>query len=777
MTTQSNLLVKYLRLKLGVQALSNSIQTRLQPWRNALWALGIISALAFLTWCAWYLFPIRTFARSNMKEFVENYFLAAGAAIFGLPAISFSLQSLVIQNTAENRSAGLYETEGRDRVPTLLFAFVASISLSFFFISTQIHDASLLIRKAALVGSFPVIACALWALFGLYRHTFHRMSPTKVIERTKGTIIYDLKWLAGMVRENAIVISGDQKSSGLDAQMMQGVIYSHEVLQKTYKDIGLRIEFLFDYHDKLAASQEHYAARQVLDAVREIIIAYINVRSSSSLRLPLGAANEQEEFLRTTLEDLVSRGKAYIGNGNDRGVTHVIGIFRDIVVASATMKFYPDSLGDNPVFTQCRSYLGQIVDEAMAKGAIEALYQVAKAYSKMGETALKSKLSIEFYTIEKEVRKVGHHGARKDMHPVWSASLHALTTWIRNLLSFAEVDEEHLAIALDGWADLVVLGEQHGMQDPVITGTPLSAPLNILQIYLAQVFKQWQQAEGQEKKKLETSMLGVIEKYKDKIRKLADSLRKADAQVVQEASRVTIYICKILFELSDQAATDFEKREPQELLFKFLHIPAAFIYKAGKNAERGLDALVDTIVRIGLMAYAKGHYDLAKKALELVSRTACSAAEEKVCSYGSIHAPCIMEKACYFGILALRDGKSDLLGLMKEQIQIFQNTLALHQEQMLNALSFDHAKTIAADVMSSHVMGIRGEKQKVRSAYELIVPGHEEAQRNFLPMIEVIDVDKFTLEIWGVVDGASEIGRQPPPPPGGDAAAVEADAC
>lgn len=750
--------------KLRVQAFFTvNFYQFIYPRRRILLSLVLLVLITLLTACAWKLLPPAFFVRGDG---VSSYFIGLGAAVFGLLAIGFSLQSLVIQNTAENRSAGLYEIEGKDWVPTAIFIFLSLLSLGFFFLSAWANGVDAANRKICIVASMPAIAFVLWSLYILYRHTFHRMSPTKVIERVEIGIRKDLKWMAKIAGQNAIVIEWKAKDPSVNQHVAAGAMFSR--MKPRLEHASQRIEFLFDYHDKLVAAQEHYAAREVLDAVRRIILEYLAARSTSSLRHPLGffgaSTSDSQDFLINTLEDLVTRGKGYIHESNDRGITYVIGVFQDIIVASAGMKFYPERQDDNPVFTQCRAYFDQIADAAMTESAIEALYQSVKAYAQMGQTALQFNLSIEFHTIVRKLQAIGDFaGRRKQMEPIWSACIHTVSKWIGTILSKIYVDELQFSLALEAWIGIAVAGLQNGMRDPAITGSPLVMPLLSLQLYVDQVFAKWKSEQGKEKKRLESMLLRIIEQYKDKLYTLAQSIKTTKGQLVEETSRLITNLCKILFEFMASAPTEYDKRKPKELIYRLLNIPANFIYHAGKSeVHGGFESLVDTIVRIGIMAYKQGDEDTAKKSVELVTRIAASAAEEKVCSYGSIHAPRIMVKACYFGILALKDGKAELLQYTKQQIKTFESALALHQEEMLNALSYDHALKRAEQVMGDHVRAIRDEKQKVHDHWELIVPGND-AERAFLPMVEVIDIDKFTLEQWGFVDGSSEIGRENPP--------------
>ncbi len=169
----------FLKWKLRVQAFFTvNFYRFIHPYRRVLLSIVILLLLALFTGWAWEMLPPAFFVRG---ETATGYFIGLGAAVFGLLAIGFSLQSLVIQNTAENRSAGLYEIEGKDRVPTAIFVFLSLVSIGFFFLAIWSNGVAMFPRKIAVVGSMPTLALVLWALYILYRHTFFRMSPIRGI--------------------------------------------------------------------------------------------------------------------------------------------------------------------------------------------------------------------------------------------------------------------------------------------------------------------------------------------------------------------------------------------------------------------------------------------------------------------------------------------------------------------------------------------------------------------------------------------------------------------
>jgi len=243
-------------------------------------------------------------------------------------------------------------------------------------------------------------------------------------------------------------------------------------------------------------------------------------------------------------------------------------------------------------------------------------------------------------------------------------------------------------------------------------------------------------------------LLRIITQFKDKLYELTKALKKSQGQIVNEICGLIVEISDILFEIIAHAETDHEKKDPKDLLYSLINMPPHFIQHAGKSERDGdFEPIVDSVVQIGLMAYQRGDKEIPKQAVEIVTRIANNAASETICTYGNIHGPRIMEKACYFGILALKDSKKELLEFTKAQLKAFESTMGLYQEQMLRASNQADATKNAAEDMSHQVMQIRDAKRKVDSHIRLIRRGRH-AQRMFLPMIEIIDVDRFTKNVW-----------------------------
>ncbi len=363
-------------------------------------------------------------------RFLQNdgvtFFTAVGAMLGGILAIVFSLSTFLIQNAAQYMSSGFYNTIAKDRVQDFIFWIIAIFTFIFFvlaiiFTSSPVLNSSFL--DIITYFSIVVIGIVLWLLFVSFKRIYVRIRPISslvIIKKDVTQYLDNLKKVAQKM--SAVIKEYSEPSAKLSTEMALAVSFQN--FRPHFDFINSRIDYLFDYHDKLLSYQEKRMARLTLTTVSHILKHYFQLRSDSSVILPsseffMVGVSDSQGFLTPSLEHLVAEGNNYMKNSDDVGISHVISILSDLTISACNIKYTSHAETENPIFAQCRGYLDQLMESAMKHDSMEALFQGTKAYSQIGNVAIENKLSYELSAIFEVLNKIVYYALLKGYDVVW----------------------------------------------------------------------------------------------------------------------------------------------------------------------------------------------------------------------------------------------------------------------------------------------------------------------------------------------------------------------
>ncbi|MDD5041967.1 MAG: hypothetical protein PHX87_02675 [Candidatus Peribacteraceae bacterium] len=682
-----------------------------------------------------------------------TFFVSGGAATGTILAIAFSLQTIVIQNAAERRSAGLYDEIRKDKTPLAICAFLSLITLSFFgmAIAAPTHPTS--IASMLKVGT-ALMGVVLWVLYFFYRHTFNELDPVRALVRIEKSLVASLKELEVIAHDATIVLKWQSRKDGTSKELAEAAAYGR--MKPRFREINKRLGFLYDYHDKLLASQEKRSAKFILESIKRVLQQYIMLRSGSSLRIPISlwgtTESDSQDFLAPNLEELMAKGKAYIKADDDVGANTVAFIFRDLALTAGDVKYVNERGGDNPITTQCRGYFDELLKFALAQMNREVIFQGAAAYGQLSMHALDRGQDIEFDSINRSLFTIGLKSVTNhEFDIVWGR---VVAIYAQLAMKLAKEGssfglEMRLKSVIEHWEPLLMLvsamlSKRFGRGGLTLETDYLCNPL----IFLAGTFNELDAAMRQAtdprvKEDLQEKIMILADQIYFLFRELSEHLKSANSLFVKTIADISGRLGCYLLQLSTEVDWQGEKAELLKRATGYVYLPHRFVRYAEKfEHDLTLDALVNAATVMGIVALEKGEREIAKHALDTVSYIATEVAKGEKGSFYDFESTRIMARAGYIGLLAHKMGDKELVEEFKKKLSEFEETWTKKFGEVVGRLD-------SSERVEHAMWALRDKKGEYKHPYDISwILEEGKPETKLLELVDIIDIDRFCLDVW-----------------------------
>lgn len=725
--------------------------------RSRLFFLGIVLYTGILLLAS---FLITDFLNAdNLQQNIPVFLVSAGAMLGGILAIIFSFGALLMQNAAGSSSAGFYNIVGRDHVQHLIYWVLTLVIIYCFGLSIILGQPAMINKHLflcvlAVSLAFFLIGFSFFLLYVIFWRAFKRINPLTNVDLIQKEAFEYISKVSKVAKELAdLSLKQPELPEGYDKNKALAV--SYQFVRPQIAAIGTRLNYLFDFHDKLSLNKEQEFAKQVLNSAYNILIEYMRQRSNSSIILPdndifFSGVSDSQDFLAPQLENLLNRGKVYIREDNDNGATHVIRIMCNLVLLSAEMKYVTKHHDNNPILSQCRGYLDQLTNFAVGQTAFEATFQCAGAYLKICPVVCSKQMGVEIRTITNTMSNLCISSLVSNQDVVWGRGMDVCVELLRGLIRHFTYD---LKIQMECFFDLMINVILISNKSQVIKG-PLMGISNqikldgFFRVVLEESGKVLNDLDDREKKDGAIHRLQVIaETYRSFLRKLSEKINAADTLLMQ-----TIYDsiadmgCMLLY-ASTKTEDDTDKQELLKQVGWFVHQPVWFLYQADKVcAGTAFDALVDASTKIGLYAIEINEVKIAKDAIDAITQIALDMFEKEggecICGFTP---PRTMEKACYIGIYAHKTKNNLILEQLKKKLDKFQEKY--EKETISKMPTGKEIMGPRKDQICHDLLRLRDDIEESRSdGLSRRIMDH--ASDRLLNKIELIDLDRFVFELW-----------------------------
>ena len=688
------------------------------------------------------------------KSDAITFFTAVAAMIGGILAIIFSLSILLMGNAAERIPVGFYEIAAKDRFHGLIFFSISICSLTIFIFALLFGKLGLGFSVISLQAVLFLVGGVFYLTFFFYQRVRSRLNPENVLKIASDQALKKLESTHKHAREMAEVLIRQPK---LDKTVTkeQALATSFQYLQPEFAYINNRLNYLFDYHGKLVASNERSSALGVLQTITQILQKYFQTRKDSSLVLPAGfilaTTSDSREFLTPPLERLVAVGENYMRDNDNEGITKVISIFVQICQSASQINYLTKHKAESPIMEQCMGYLDHLLKSAIKFNYQEALFQGAVAYSQITPIITKQNLHHKFLSIYEMLDKTAISALANRFNVVLGEVINTYTIIISQLISSRYFNlKMELKILLEHLRDIIfyayVSMSAGILESSFVTQTNLVLPFNTLSSLIFQAAKAATDAKTQdEQKDWKQVFFTSIEELRATFRYLSEKMKTTNHILINTFGDIISDISCLLLNLTQNNKWKEDKTELTKQVGWYLYQTEWFIYKAEKIKDNhAFDSLVEAAAKIGIRALQRDQDETAKDAIKIISNFANKMlVKEEGNAYGFTE-PRIMERACFIGILALKLGKKEIINELKKYIKPFEK--AYNKKWFSN---IPKGVKISSPTKGQLMIEVYGLIQEIRNRYGHL-PVMNRSNEIMAQLVNEKDVNKFIFAVWRV---------------------------
>jgi len=688
------------------------------------------------------------------KSDAITFFTAVAAMIGGILAIIFSLSILLMGNAAERIPVGFYETVAKDRFHDLIFFLISACSLTIFTLALLFGKLDPDLSVRSFQATLILIGLVFYLTFVFYQRVRSRLNPVNVMKIASKQALLKLEFIHKLAKEITEVLISQPK---LDKTITkeEALAISFQYLQPAFAYINNRLNYLFDYHNKLITSNERSSALKVLQIITQILQKYFQTRKDSSLILPTGfllaITSDSREFLTPSLERLVAVGENYMRDNDNEGVTRVIYIFVQLCQSASQINYLTEHKVENPIMRQCREYLDQLLQSAIKFKYQEALFQGAVVYPQITPIIIKQNLHLEFISIYEMLDKIAISALANGFNVVFGEVINSYRIIISQLISSKYFNlKMELKSLLEHLRKNIFYGylsiSVGTLESSFFTQTNLALPFETLSSLIFQTAKDATETKTEDEKKDWKQVFFVtVKELRATLRYLSEKMKTANHFLINTFGDVIANIGCLLLDLTQNDQWKEDKEELTNQVGWYLHQTEWFTYEVENiKDDNAFDSLVEAAAKIGIRALKRDQDEIAKDAIKVISNFANKMLINKGVSAYGFTEPRIMKRACFIGILALKLGKKEIVEELKKYIKLFE------EEYIKKWFSnIPDGIKLSYPTKNQLMMEVHELIREIRNRYGRLTI-LDRSSEIMTQLVNEEDVNKFILEVWKV---------------------------
>lgn len=712
-------------------------------------------------------------------DLLSNYLVVVGAMTGGTIAIVFTISIFLLQSTTDLFASQYLEEYVHDWKEkfvyfvvtlTTIFLLGASLFVGSFAKSSPSFLTQPIFHAAVLLSLF-LIGLAFALIDWQYKVVREKLNPFVAISFLEKKGVGLIKRVQYQAAKAATVFQAKDKT--LTNEMALAQAY-HLLSPSFISNLDRQLETLVEISMKVADKQEVGTTRRGFAAIQYILTAFIQARESSSVAIPAGflflaVVSDSQDFFAKNFERLNKAGEKFIKEGKEESATDILDVY-DALAKKATPVQYINRTGESPILEQITGYLEGYVEHGQLAKNLEVVFQGSRILGGIAVVATEKGFQAMLLGLQKKLLSIAVYGfTEKQMLVVDNCVVAYLRIIEVAFIGKRTVASRQYDTALKNLG--IISGYASSLQKSGYIPNDIMSSINLrkgfdelrpLIVRIAQHY--FTLTEDREKHSYRNELVDFFKEIYRSLRSLSETIKECGNSLVDSVGLLLTEMNSVIIQLMQDAEFDDVKSELAERLRWNVHLPSFFISHAEKvdGSSHPFNSLTDSTAKTGIWAATKlKDKELVCDSISALSSITDSCLNKIKNSYG-YDEPRVLQKACYLGILALKNGWDEVFTEVGLKIYDFEpKYFAKYLTNLPPGIDPENHNVMGLpqkDQLYIELLQWRDEFETERLNGTLRI--RDDAEAMMYELIKPIDIDRFIFEVWRTFPAGSEIEKE-----------------
>ncbi len=384
----------------------------------------------------------------NITGFYSTLFIAIGASIIGVIAITFALSVFSVQQASERFTPSIIGKFSKDKTSRNIFWSIASISFVFF-IFALIPLEHLVFYEVLL--SFALVFVIFILLRKQYAHIVNIINPNYQLAFHHNTAITLLnkidKWLDLNIKIGAIkpgstdMKSSDEQQRKNDKYKQRDQLRAGLILRSLYlfNPVEKSLEQIYSLISTYIPRKDHEVLNGGFDCIYSVVFKYLEIKSGTFLPPSIIRAYDfsSDSFLNNVFEKLASFQRVATKERNLELTKLIINCYTKVAIKCTEIRYLAPNYNEYTHAILAVYYMQQSIEDSINAGLLDIGIDGSIAQRDIGLILIRKNAQTNILSILDNLKKIAFYGVTKEKatflisYPIQAYS-HFLREWAFN---------------------------------------------------------------------------------------------------------------------------------------------------------------------------------------------------------------------------------------------------------------------------------------------------------------------------------------------------------